>query len=90
MTVMTAKYPPRMTLVVKISANFQLSGKGDGFTLSFDIVMIVPETVFQHLIGMLNEVSLCISSLHISMPLFNIAIIRTMNGGKSNCHISAT
>lgn len=31
-----------MTPVVKISANFQLSGRGDGFTLSFDIVIMVP------------------------------------------------
>lgn len=31
-----------MMPVVKISASFQLSGKGDGFTLSFDIVIMVP------------------------------------------------
>lgn len=28
--------------VVNISASFQLSGRGDGFTRSFEIVMIVP------------------------------------------------
>lgn len=28
--------------VAKISGNFQLSGVGDGFTLSLDMVMIVP------------------------------------------------
>lgn len=31
-----------MMPVAKISANFQLSGRGDGFTLSFDIVIMVP------------------------------------------------
>jgi len=34
-----------MIPVAKISESFQLSGKGDGFTLSFDIVMIVPTIV---------------------------------------------
>lgn len=42
MTVIMAKYPPRTTPVAKISANFQLSGIGDGFTLSFEIVIMVP------------------------------------------------
>ena len=41
-TVIMAKYPPRTTPVAKISANFQLSGCGDGFTLSFEIVIMVP------------------------------------------------
>lgn len=42
MTVIIAKYAPRTTPVAKISASFQLSGRGDGFTLSFDMVMMVP------------------------------------------------
>lgn len=33
-----------MTPVVKISANLQLSGRGEGFTRSFDIVIMVPDT----------------------------------------------
>jgi hypothetical protein len=41
-TVIIAKYPPSTTPVVKISANFQLSGGGEGFTRSFDIVIMVP------------------------------------------------
>jgi hypothetical protein len=41
-TVIIAKYPPSTTPVVKISANFQLSGSGEGFTRSFDIVIMVP------------------------------------------------
>jgi hypothetical protein len=31
--------------VMKISFSFQLSGCGDGFTLSLEIVMIVPEFI---------------------------------------------
>lgn len=31
-----------ITPVAKISLSFQLSGTGDGFTLSFDMVIIVP------------------------------------------------
>jgi hypothetical protein len=42
MTVITAKYPPRTIPVANISASFQLSGCGDGFTLSFEIVIMVP------------------------------------------------
>lgn len=42
-TVINAKYVPSTTPIEKISRNFQLSGSGDGFTLSFEIVMIVPE-----------------------------------------------
>lgn len=34
-----------MIPVAKISASFQLSGRGEGFTLSFDIVIIVPDSV---------------------------------------------
>ena len=41
-TVITARYPPKTTPVAKISLSFQLSGRGDGFTLSLDMVMIVP------------------------------------------------
>ena len=41
-TVITAKYPPSTIPVVKISASFQLSGSGEGFTQSFDIVIMVP------------------------------------------------
>lgn len=33
--------------VAKISFSFQLSGCGDGFTLSFAIVMIVPNIITQ-------------------------------------------
>lgn len=44
-TVISAKYPPRTMPVAKISFSFQLSGIGDGFTLSLDIVMIVPGSV---------------------------------------------
>lgn len=32
-----------MTPVAKISFSFQLSGSGDGFTRSFEIVMMVPK-----------------------------------------------
>lgn len=42
MTVIRAKYPPSTTPVAKISLSFQLSGNGDGFTRSFEMVMIVP------------------------------------------------
>jgi hypothetical protein len=42
MTVIIAKYPPSTIPVVKISESFQLSGCGEGFTRSFDIVIIVP------------------------------------------------
>ncbi|KAJ9556605.1 LOW QUALITY PROTEIN: hypothetical protein OSB04_011219 [Centaurea solstitialis] len=42
-TVIRARYVPRTTPVANISVSFQLSGTGDGFTLSFDIVIIVPE-----------------------------------------------
>jgi hypothetical protein len=42
MTVIMARYVPITTPVAKISGSFQLSGKGDGLTLSFEIVMIVP------------------------------------------------
>ena len=49
--------------VAKISLSFQLSGVGEGTTLSFEMVMIVPS--------------------------FKIAMIRTMNGEKSNFHIKA-
>lgn len=41
-TVITAKYPPSTIPVVKISASFQLSGRGEGFTRSFDMVIMVP------------------------------------------------
>ena len=34
------------TPVAKISRSFQLSGDGDGLTLSLDIVMIVPGNQF--------------------------------------------
>ena len=44
-----------MTPVAKISESFQLSGKGDGFTLSFDIVMIVPTIVTKEQIIFLLE-----------------------------------
>ena len=37
--------------VVKISFSFQLSGIGDGLTLSFEIVMIIPG----HICHVLNE-----------------------------------
>lgn len=36
------------TPVAKISRSFQLSGDGDGLTLSLDIVMIVPGNQFIH------------------------------------------
>lgn len=42
-TVPNAKYPPKTTPVAKISFSFQLSGTGDGFTRSLEIVMMVPE-----------------------------------------------
>uniref|UniRef100_A0A0D3F3A8 Uncharacterized protein n=2 Tax=Oryza TaxID=4527 RepID=A0A0D3F3A8_9ORYZ len=41
-TCIIANYPPRTTAVVKISANFQLSGIGEGFTRCLDIVIMVP------------------------------------------------
>lgn len=42
MTVIKARQPPNTIPVAKISFSFQLSGNGDGFTRSFEIVMIVP------------------------------------------------
>jgi hypothetical protein len=42
MTVITARYPPSTIPVVKISASFQLSGRVEGFTRSFDMVIMVP------------------------------------------------
>lgn len=42
MTVIRARYVPITTPVAKISLSFQLSGLGDGFTLSLEIVIIVP------------------------------------------------
>jgi hypothetical protein len=47
MTVIIAKYPPSTIPVVKISESFQLSGCGEGFTRSFDIVIIVPAHFIQ-------------------------------------------
>lgn len=44
-TVPSAKYPPNTIPVPKISLSFQLSGTGDGFTRSLEIVMMVPEYV---------------------------------------------
>jgi hypothetical protein len=41
-TVINAKYVPNTTPIENISFNFQLSGRGDGFTRSLDIVIIVP------------------------------------------------
>jgi hypothetical protein len=41
-TCIFANYPPRTTAVVKFSANFQLSGIGEGFTRCLDIVIMVP------------------------------------------------
>jgi hypothetical protein len=46
MTVIIARYVPRTIPVAKISFSFQLSGKGDGLTLSLEIVMIVPAIFF--------------------------------------------
>lgn len=45
-TVPNAKYPPKTIPVAKISFSFQLSGIGDGFTRSFEIVMMVPEDTY--------------------------------------------
>lgn len=42
-TVIIARYMPMTTPWAKISFSFQLSGRGDGFTRSLEIVMIVPE-----------------------------------------------
>ena len=39
-----ARYVPMKVLVSNISFNFQLSGIGDGFTRSIEIVMMVPNT----------------------------------------------
>lgn len=57
-TVIRAKYPPRTMPVAKISLSFQLSGIGDGFTLSFDIVMIVPRARVMHKIRLMVVLSL--------------------------------
>ena len=43
-TVTKARYVAMTVLVSNISFNFQLSGIGDGFTRSFEIVMMVPNT----------------------------------------------
>lgn len=48
-TVIKAKYPPNTMPVAKISFNFQLSGRGEGLTRSFEIVMIVPRVQYKKL-----------------------------------------
>lgn len=42
-TVIIARYMPMTTPWAKISFSFQLSGRGDGFTRSLEMVIIVPE-----------------------------------------------
>lgn len=40
-----------MMPVAKISDSFQLSGRGEGFTLSLDIVIMVPDDIMGELIS---------------------------------------
>ena len=97
-TVMSAKYPPRTIPVAKISLSFQLSGCGDAFTLSLEIVMMVPRNFMIDKVNVsqlesldtVNKVIVVTKTgvMKIS-PSFRIAIINTMNGAKSNFHIKA-
>lgn len=86
-TVINAKYPPSTTPVAKISFSFQLSGNGDGFTLSFEIVIMVPSTKTG--LSILIALILWRYQRDKNSPSFNIAIIKTMNGEKSNFQMRA-
>ena len=92
-TVITAKYPPSTIPVVKISASFQLSGSGDGFTRSFDIVIMVPihHTKWSNSIRTFPRFyfNFFQRQRERKVPSFRIAMIRTMNGGKSNFQMRA-
>lgn len=91
-TVPNAKYPPKTTPVANISLSFQLSGTGDGFTRSFEIVIMVPgrrvQRVNTRAVSLEEVIMMQVVEL-MNSPSFSMAMISTMNGAKSNFHISA-
>lgn len=78
--------------VANISLSFQLSGFGEGFTRSWEIVMMVPAFKIMHSHVLLfdnQEEEIVKLELVEILPSLSIAIIRTMKGGKSYSHINA-
>lgn len=88
-TVITARYVPRTMPVAKISLSFQLSGSGDGLTLSFEIVIIVPESITYNQQLKCLIVIIASNRQQKDSPSLRMAIIKTIKGEKSKFHISA-